>query len=66
MIIVVYKNDVVVIIFLFFILWREDSPSVERESIHQVGRGDPPSPSGPTGFEIVRPPEVNHFVLEVV
>ena len=31
-----------------------------------MGRGDPPSPSGPTGFEIVRPPEVNHFVLEVV
>ena len=31
-----------------------------------MGKGDPPSPPSPTGFEIVRPPEVNHFVLEVV
>ena len=34
---------------------------------NQQGRGDPPSsPPGAPRFEIVRPPEANHFVLEVV
>ena len=32
-------------------------------STNQIGRGDPPEPPR---FELVRPPEVNNFVLEVV
>ena len=45
------------------------SPSrkiLRREYTNQIGRGDPSSPSGPPRFEIVRPPEANHFVLEVI
>ena len=47
---------------------KEDAPLKKRKrklppSTNQVGRGDPPEAAR---FELVRPPEENNFVLEVV
>ena len=45
---------------------EESTPSKRRRLTNQTGRGDPPDPANTPTFEIVRPLEGNHFILEVL